>query len=107
MINLNSQICKAFYVTQLEGLAPLYDTPAIIRGSAQLIPRSKFLGDGVAILNFRLNGFHLDTGDLGKILQPFAAGFFPKGDKHLLLFQDIVFDITQSQHRQKIQRVIR
>ena len=101
---LNSQTCKAFYVTP--GDKPLYDTPAQICGSAQLIPRAKFLGNGAAILNFHLGDFHQDTADLGKILQPFAAAFFPKADQHLLLFQDIVFDLAQSGHEQKIQGVI-
>ena len=101
---MNSQTCKAFYVTL--GHEPLYETPAIICGNAQIIPRSKFLGNGIAILNFCLDGFHLDTGDLGKILQPFAAAFFPKEGNNLLVFENIVFDLAQSGHEQKIQGVI-
>jgi len=101
---LNSQICKAFYVTPDH--KPLYDTPATIRGSAQLVPRSKFLGYGTAILSFCLDDFHLDSGDLGKILQPFAAAFFPKEGNSSLLFEEILFGSTQSQYEQKIQSVI-
>jgi hypothetical protein len=60
-------------------MQPLYPSLAKLRGSAQLIPRSKFLSDGIAILNLRLDVFHFDTGDLGKILEPFANAFFPEG----------------------------
>lgn len=89
-------------------LEPLYGSPAKIRGSTQLIPRSKFLGSGVAILNFRLDGFHLDTGDLGKILEIFATAFFSEENSNLLIFEDIVFDLTRTQqkHDEKIRSVI-
>ena len=96
---LNSQTCKAFYVTP--GDKPLYDTAAQICGSTQLIPHANFLGNGVAILNFCLDSFDLDTADLGKILQPFAAAFFSKGAKTSLLYQDIVFNLAQSGHEKK------
>src|SRR6201996_2673773 len=89
---LNSQTCKAFYVTP--GDKPLYDTAAQICGSTQLILCAKFLGNGVAILNFHLDGFDLDTADLGKILQPFAAAFFSKEGKTSLLYQDMVFNLA-------------
>ena len=68
---MNSQTCKSFYVTP--GLEPLYDTPAQICGSAQLIPHAKFQGSGIAILNFHLDGFDLDTGDLGVRMQYLRA----------------------------------
>ena len=89
-------------------LEPLYESPAEIRGSAQLIPRSKFLGNGIAILNFRLDAFHLDTGDLGSILEPFTSAFFPEDGNNLLIFENIVYDLTQSQtkHEQRIRGVI-
>ncbi|KAH9017859.1 hypothetical protein EDB85DRAFT_2201432 [Lactarius pseudohatsudake] len=86
---------------------PIYQHPAEIRGSAQVIPRSKYQNDGVAILNFRLKSFNCDTGDLGKILGPFAAAFFPNQGGHSLLFENIDFDLTRGrrEHRQIIERV--
>ncbi|KAH9014023.1 hypothetical protein EDB85DRAFT_2215399 [Lactarius pseudohatsudake] len=86
---------------------PIYQHPAEIRGSAQVIPRSKYQNDGVAILNFRLKSFNCDTGDLGKILEPFAAAFFPNQGGHSLLFENIDFDLTRGhrEHRQIIERV--
>ena len=101
---LNSQTCKAFYVTP--GDKPLYDTAAQICGSTQFIPHAKFLSNGVAIPNICLDGFDLDTANLGKILQPFAAAFFPKEAKTSLLYQDIVFNLAQSGHEKKIQGVM-
>lgn len=88
-------------------MPPVYGTPAKVRGSARLIPRSKFLSNGVAILNFRLDHFHLDTGDLGKILEPFAAAFFPEDGNGLLIFEEIVYDLSQSQraHNRKIRGI--
>jgi hypothetical protein len=126
---LNSQTYKGFYVVpgphptlvntqthmaspgskheyDTQTLEPLYESPAEIRGSTQLIPRSKFQDNGTAILNFRLDSFHLDTGDLGKILQPFAAAFFPEDGNNSLIFEEIVFDLTQSQHEQKTHSVV-
>src|ERR1700761_7676142 len=112
---LNSRPYKGFYVVPTphptpdksqthmvppgSNLEPLYESPAKIRGSTQLIPRSKFLGSGVAILNFRLDGFHLDTGDLGKILETFATAFFPEENSNLLIFEDIVYDLTRTQQK--------
>jgi hypothetical protein len=81
------------------GSKPLFENPVKIRGCAQLIPRSRFLSNGVAILNFRLKGFHLDTADLGKILEPFAAAFFTKENSDLLIFEDIVCDLPRDQHK--------
>jgi hypothetical protein len=122
---LNSQTYKGFYVVRGphpildqsqthtlppgSNLVPLYESPAKIRGITQLIPRSKFLGNGVAILNFRLDGFHLDTGNLGKILEPFATAFFPEENNNLLIFEDIVYDLTRNQHKheEKIYSIIR
>lgn len=87
---------------------PAYDSPAQVRGSAQLIPRSKFLSTGVTILNFRLESFQLDTGDLGKTLEPIASAFFPQKSS-LLISESIMFDLTQSPHKHKrnIQKVIK
>jgi hypothetical protein len=86
---------------------PVYGCPAKVRGSAQLLPRSKFLSAGVAILNVRLGNFHFDTGDLGKILEPFAAAFFPNEGNTSLIFEDIVYDLTQSQqaHKRKTRKL--
>jgi hypothetical protein len=60
---------------------PFYDSPAQIRGSAQLIPRAKIQGGSIAVLNFRLSTFGLATADLGKTLEMFAQGFFPDQGK--------------------------
>ena len=105
------QTYKGFYVVpgpRNQTLKPLYESPAKIRGGAQLIPRSKFLSNGIAILNFRLDSFHLDTGDLGKILGPFATAFFPEQDNISLILEDIVYDLAQRQHEhdQKIHSVV-
>src|SRR6267142_1369986 len=58
-----------------------YESPATVRGSAQLIPCSKFFGEGVAILNFHLQSLDVDAGDLGGLLKVFAAAFFGGTDK--------------------------
>ncbi|KAF8264024.1 hypothetical protein EI94DRAFT_1739344 [Lactarius quietus] len=93
----------------IQTLEPLYDAPAEVRGSAQLIPRSKFLGGGVAILNFRLDAFHLDTGDLGNILKPFANAFFSEDGDILPIYQEILFDMSKNQHehQQRIRSAVR
>jgi hypothetical protein len=87
---------------------PIYESPAHVRGSARLLPRSKFQSSGVAILNFRLNSFHLDTGDLGKILEPFAFAFFPKESNGILIFESIEYDLPRSQrkHDRRMQKVV-
>jgi hypothetical protein len=104
---------KGFYVThgctseKTQTRLPVYECPAEVRGSAQLLPWSKFLSAGVAILNVRLGNIHFDTGDLGKILQPFAAAFFPKVGKRSLIFEDIMYDLARSQqeHKRKIHKL--
>ena len=97
---------KGFY-TSHTNKTPIYEYPAEVRGTAQLIPRSKFLSNGVAILNFRFGHFHLDTGDLGKILGPFAAAFFPE-EGNGLIYEDIMFDMcNQRGHRTKIRGIAR
>ena len=55
-------------IAAIRALSPAYGSPATIRGSAQLMPRSKFSSNGIAVLNFRLCSFHKDMGDLGKTL---------------------------------------
>ncbi|KAF8274700.1 hypothetical protein EI94DRAFT_1695829 [Lactarius quietus] len=72
---------------------------AEVCGSAQLLPWSRFLSAGIAILNVGLGDFHFDTGDLGKILEPFAAAFVPKAGNRLLIFEDIA-------HKQKIHKLV-
>ncbi|KAH9048596.1 hypothetical protein EDB83DRAFT_2522864 [Lactarius deliciosus] len=101
-----------FYVSQDDQTTgrdhePIYQYPAKVRGSAQVIPRSKYQNDGVAILNFRLQSFNRDTGDLGKILEPFATAFFPNEGDHSLLFENINFDLTRGrrEHGKIIERV--
>lgn len=122
LINSDHNPSKGFYVFQAPGCTsdktrmlsqtwtsaePAYDTTARVRGSAQLIPRSKFLSTGVTILNFRLESFQLDTCDLGKTLEPIANAFFPQNGG-LLISESIGFDLTRSprKHERKIQKVI-
>jgi len=86
-----------------------YESPATVRGSAQLIPRSKFFGEGVAILNFRLRSLDVDAGDLGGILKGFAAAFFGGTDKAMLVFEHIEFDldINRRGHMRKMEMVVK
>jgi hypothetical protein len=95
-------------ISAIRALRPVYESPAMIRGSAQLIPRSKFSSNGIAILNFRLRSFQEDTGDLGKTLEPFARAFFPKENKDLLIFEHIVYDLEKSkhEHKRKVDRIV-
>lgn len=85
----------------IEILTPLYASPAKIHGSAQLIPQTKFIGEGVAILNFRLGSLGTDTGDLGKILEPFADAFIPQGHENVLIVEHIGFDLILGSQRHK------
>ena len=89
-------------------LKPLYKSPATIRGHTQLVPRSRFLSNGIAILNFHLDSFRRDTGNLGEILRPFATAFFPEEGNNSLIFEDIVYDLARSRrkHKQKINSVV-
>lgn len=80
---------------------PLYASPAKIHGSAQLVPRTKFIGEGVAILNFRLESLGADTGDLGKILEPFADAFIPQGHDNVLIVKHIGFDLIRGSRKHK------
>ncbi|KAH9016703.1 hypothetical protein EDB85DRAFT_1898010 [Lactarius pseudohatsudake] len=88
-------------------LSPAYASPALIRGSAQVIPRSMFSSNGIAVLSFRLESFHADTGDLGKVLEPFANAFFPNENKDLLIFEHITYDLDQSKlkHQRRVHKV--
>lgn len=96
-------------ITAIRALRPAYKSPATIRGSAQLMPRSKFSSNGIAVLNFRLRSFHKDTGDLGKTLEPVARAFFPKESKDLLIFEHIVYDLEQNElkHKRKIDKIVK
>lgn len=114
---LSSPSYKGFYIVSgphttldhTQTLEPLYKFPAELCGIAQLIPRSKFLGNGIAILNFHLDGFNLDTGSLSKVLEPFATGFFSADDENLLIFEDIVYDSIQcwTKHEQIIHGIVK
>ena len=75
-------------------LVPLYESPATIRGHTQLVPQSRFLSNGIAILNFHLNSFRFDAGDLCKILGPFATTFFHEEENVSLILEDIVYDLA-------------
>ena len=90
-------------------MEPLYESPAEVRGSAQLIPRSKFLSNGIAVLNLRLDALLLDTADLGRILEPFASGFFPAGGDDLLLYQHITYDLSRrrQEHEERMESIVR
>ena len=96
LMQIGAQGANPEYVIQT--LKPLYGTPAKIRGSAQITPRAKFLSDSIAILNFRLDAFHLDTGDLGKILEPFANAFFPGDGDSSPIYQEIVYNLSENPH---------
>ena len=91
----------------LRTLQPLYHFPAKIRGSAQFSPRSKFQSGGIAILNFRLDTFNRDTGNLGHILEPFANAFFPEGGDTLLIYQDIVVSQSQREHEDQMHTIFK
>ncbi|KAH8976386.1 hypothetical protein EDB86DRAFT_2841066 [Lactarius hatsudake] len=88
---------------------PAYESPALIRGSAQVIPRSMFSSNGIVVLNFRLESFHEDTGDLGKILEPFASAFFPNENKDSLIFEHITYDLDRSKlkHQRRVHKVVK
>jgi hypothetical protein len=92
----------------IKNLTAVYASPAKIHGSAQLVPRSRLQGDGVAILNFRLSSFGDDTGDLGRILGPFAAAFFPvESRKSSLVIEHIEFDLAggKVEHKEKMMKI--
>jgi hypothetical protein len=93
---------------EIRTMEPVYESPAEIRGSTQLIPRSKFLSNGIAILNLRLDAFYVNTGDLGKILEPFATSFFPEGGEVSLIYQDIVFNLSdrRREHEERMRSVV-
>lgn len=84
-----------------EMFTPLYASPAKIHGSAQLVPQTKFIGEGVAILNFRLESLGADTGDLGKVLEPFADAFIPQGHENALIVKHIGFDLILGSRKHK------
>jgi hypothetical protein len=86
----------------MQTLPHVYTSPAKIFGSAQFIPCLKFLGEGVAILNFRLNSLDVDTADLGKILGPYAAAFFGGDYRTLLTLEHIKIDLDADKLRHKL-----
>jgi hypothetical protein len=72
------------------------------------MPRAKFSSNAIAVLNFRLKSFHSDTGDLGKILEPFAGGFFPNENEELLIFEHIIYDLqSKLAHQRKVNNVFK
>ena len=92
---------------EMQSLPHVYTSPAKIIGSPQLVPCSKFLGEGVAILNFRLSSLDVDTADLGEILGPFAAAFFGGDYRTLLTLEHIKFnlDADKSGHARKMKTI--
>jgi hypothetical protein len=58
-------------------------------------------------LNFRLGDFHEDTGDLGKVLEPFARAFIPNDNMDSLIFEHITYDLEQGKlkHKRKVDKV--
>jgi hypothetical protein len=92
---------------EMQPLPHVYTSPAKILGSAQLVPCSKFLGEGVVILNFRLSSLDVDTADLGGILGPFAAAFFGGDYRNLLTLEHITFDLDadKSGHARKMKGI--
>jgi hypothetical protein len=99
LVQMDPKGANPEYVVQT--LKPLYATPAKIRGSAQITPRAKFLSESIAILNFQLDAFRLDTGDLGKILEPFAHAFFPGDGDSSPIYQEIVYNLSENRHEHK------
>ena len=96
-------------ITAIRALSLAYGSPATIHGSAQLMPRSKFSSNSIAVLNFRLHSLHKDMGNLGKTLEPVACAFFPKESKDLLIFEHIVYDLEQNKlkHKLKIDTIVK
>jgi len=92
----------------MQKLPCIYISPATILGSAQFVPHSKFLREGVVILNFHLNSLDVDTANLGGILGPYAATFFGGYYRTLLTLEHIKFDLDANKlgHRQNIKRIV-
>lgn len=89
-------------------LTPAFTTPAQVHGSAQFAPRSKFLGEHVVILNFRLKSLDVDTGDIGRLLGGFAASFFGGKNRGLLNSENIEFDLDKGvlAHKQRMKKIL-
>lgn len=62
----------------------------------------------MVIVNFRLDAFHFDTGDLGKILEPFASAFFPGRDDGSLIYEEVVFNLSErrQEHEEMMSEVV-
>ena len=92
----------------MQNLPHVYKSSATILGSAQFVPCSKFLGEGIAILNFCLNTLDIDTADLGRILGPYAAMFLGGDYRILLTLEHVKFnlDADGSGHRQTMRRIV-
>jgi len=90
-------------------LTPAFTSPAKVHGSAQFAPHSKFLGEHVAILNFRLKSLDIDTGDISRLLGGFAAAFFGGTSRSLLISENIEFDldIGMSAHKKQMNKILR
>jgi len=92
----------------MQKLPRIYTSPATILGSTQFFPCSKFLGEGITILNFCLNSLDVDTANLGGILGPYVAMFFGGYYRTLLTLEHIKFDLdaNKSGHRQNMKRIV-
>jgi len=90
-------------------LTPASTSPAKVNGSAQFNPRSKFLGDHVALLSFRLKSLDVDTGDVGRQLEGFSRAFFGGTNKSLLISEHVDFDLDTniSAHRVQTGRIVK
>ena len=84
-------------------LTPASTSPAKVNGSAQFNPRSKFLGDHVALLSFRLKSLDVDTGDVGRLLEVFSRAFFGGANKSLLISEHVEFDLDTNISAHKAQ----
>jgi hypothetical protein len=95
--------------TVTEMLTPAFTTPAQVHGSAQFAPRSRFLGERVFILNFRLKSLDVDTGDIGRLLGSFAASFFGGTNRSLLNSENIEFDLDKGMlaHKKQMNKILR
>lgn len=74
-----------------------------------MAPRSKFLGEHVVILNFRLESLDDDAADVGGILGSFAAAFFGGAAKNLLIVENVKFDLDKNPlgHKRRIGRIVK
>jgi hypothetical protein len=107
-------VLQGFYLSgtkqiSTQVLTAAFKSPAEVHGCAQFAPRSRFLGDHVAILNLRLKSLDVDTGDIGRLLGGFAGAFFGGTNRSLLISKHVEFDLDldMSAHAEQMNRIAR